>query len=290
MTNAWPSVSDVTAAIATDSEETPTATDVEATAEAEKQEEATSPEAAAPSPTETTAPEGPSDIIARLIAEKGIDAFLDALPEDAVDRAGQKGNKNWHRRINERDNQIRVLRQEIAASAAATQQAVENKLDELITSGMSDEDKKAHAEKRELERHRANERARQQAPVDPLEDPATQRMIALGWDVVQEAGLPADPNDPKVRKVWEAGWNEPDPRAGIAKMRAAAQAYKPKPAPDTETVTKLATEMAEKIVQQRLKKELLSTDNGRAGGSSSQSLELGVGTRKAVEELFRKAL
>lgn len=322
---AWPSLSSITegvkSAIAGDAQASEPATEAApvaaATPAAPAEAKTTEPAAVAsdsPTSTEpakttepaaTTEPSEPLPAaLSKFIAEKGVKAFLALLPDEAKEQIGPEVNKKWYTRVNQADAENRALREQLAALPAVIQQQLDERFDALLTAGMSDEDKKAFTERKELERLRAQDKAIREQPA-PLSREQQQALVAnhpttaAFWQIVSEAGLPQSTDDPRVRAVWQEAFNAPTPEAALATMRAAAakhtkKADDPKPAPvDADAVKKLAVEMAEQMVTERFKKAgLLAADTGKPGGSGgvSDKPKTYAEARKATEQYLRENL
>lgn len=46
--------------------------------------------------------------------------------------------------------------------------------------------------------------------------------LKVGWAVITDAGLPHDPDDERVRRVWDIAWNTTDLQTALRIMRKAA--------------------------------------------------------------------
>lgn len=303
----WPTVSEVAesveAGLSSEGDSTPEANDVDTSAAEDAttvptEEPAATTQDAEDTTTTEAKTESPSDLIARLITEKGAAAFVAELPEDVREKIGPEVNKSWYTKLNQRDQEIRSLRTEMAAQTEAVREVVERKFDELLTSGMSEDDRRVFFEKKELERLRA-ESAKPKAPSS--ED--VQRAVTGSpvfrefWKTVSEAGLPSDPNDQRVQAIWQAGYYDADPATAITKMRNAAGQFVKKPEPKKEEdltalIEKKASEIAERKLEERLKKSgLLSVDSGRpgAGGPTKTNPNDREALRRDVERMLRES-
>lgn len=240
-------------------------------------------------PDETPQPQQPApDVtttIAARIKESGARQFFESLPDDVKEQLGAELYPGLHRVLSKRTNEAATLRAEMQATSAALQTNIEralaSQMDELMTAGLNEEDKKAYVERKELERLRKDQEAKAKGPQQPEVDPAqyaeAQRKMEYAWSLVDRAGLPRDPNHPEVRAL-DFAWDEPDFGKAMQRLSRsissktsgkAAAAAAPNGASNDEAVKKLAAEMAQRIVQDELKKAgILKADTGRPGSAT----------------------
>lgn len=253
----------------------------DSTTETEAPAEVTNDEPKATEPTTTivqepetapveTSPEPLSASVAKVISEKGARAFISELPEEIRKQLGPELNKEWYTRLNERDAENRRLAQQVGQIPALISKVVADQFDAIRLESMSEEDKKVYLEKKELAELRSKAQEKEPALTEQdraamvAQHPAT----AEFWRVVQDAGLPASPDDPRVAAIWRAAYHETTPEAAVAKFRALASAHKTQAKPKDETVTKAQlAELVEAEVQKRLK-GTLKADTGRPGSSA----------------------
>lgn len=272
---AFPSIGEITALVkdmvsGPSEEATP---EVEATAET--QETPTEETAAVVPATGQESPTTPQTSATEVdpvkaISEKGAKAFIADLPPELIDQLGSELNKKWYARLNERDTKAARLEAQVASLPNLIAAAIDDRFDAIRLEAMPEDERKSFLERKELARLKAKEE-QDKKPRNPLEDPQVVSHIESGWRVLEEAGLPKDPNDPRVKEAWAAGWNATDPATGLAAMSAAAKrvtAPAPKPEP-TFTKSQLA-ELVEAEVQKRLK-GTLKADTGKPGGSVTSS-------------------
>jgi hypothetical protein len=300
----FPNVSEVAEAIkgafaAPSSEATTEAPAQEAQAEATPTEagEATAP-ASAPStePAAASVTESASTTAAKFISEKGARAFIAELPEEVKEQLGPELNKAWYKRLNERDAQFRALEAKQAAEAEATRAYLDKRLEELVTSGMSAEDKKAYLDNKELERLRAKESKAKETPAE-LTEQEVQAMLAQHpvtaefWKAVADAGLPRSVDDPRVAAIWQQAYHEPTPQAAVAKIRSLAAAHKPQPKESAPDIDKLVAERLEAALDKKLKSMgLLKSDTGKPGvGGSEKPSTSWEAARKSAEQAMRES-
>lgn len=296
----WPLISDITASVKgmiAGDEPATTASDIAADATTPDTEPQIGTDAE-PKTVEPTTPEpvtAPTADIAALIKEKGAAAFLADLPEEVKETLGPELNKAWYKRLNERDSTAKALEAKIEALPALFQQQLDERFDALITQGMSDEDKQAFTERKELEKFRA-EKGKKPEPVDTQRLVAEHPTTAEFWRIVTEAGLPRSTDDERVRKVWQEAWNATSPEEAVATMRTAvARLTKPetKPVDQSAEIVRLAGEMAEKALDAKLRSMgLLSADTGKpgTGGISGKNDNSFDGARKAMEQALKEAI
>lgn len=276
---AFPSISDVTDAVkaivsgpsneaTTEPTEAPTAPTEEASATA-----TTTQEPETPAATETSTPEPLSATVSKVISEKGARAFISELPEDVRKQLGPELNKEWYTKLNERDATNRQLAAQVAAIPSLISKVVADQFDAIRMESMSDEDKKAYLERKELAELRASKTQEQEKPSEQeLAAMVAQHPVtAEFWRVVQDAGLPASPDDPRVAAIWREAYHETTPEAAVAKFRSLAAAHKAQPKAPAQTdieaiVAKQVAERLEAAVQQRLK-GTLKADTGKPGGA-----------------------
>lgn len=296
----FPIISDIAAMLRGESSDAPaesTSTDaVEATDAATTTTESTeatpagAPQTETP-PVATTTPEAPT--VAGLLSTKGAAALIAELPDDLRDQLGSELNKTWYKRLNQRDAEIRRLEAAQAQSAEAIQSHIDKRLDEILTSGMTEEDRKAYVDRKELEKRREAE-AKVKTAANPLEDPQVQQHLAAGWSVVKDAGLPIDASDSRVKAVWAEGWNAPDPESGLSAMRAAAKRVTTPVAPKADPVVdidKLVNERLEVAMDKKLRAMgILKSDTGKPGsGGTSKPNNSWDAARQGAEEMLRDA-
>lgn len=298
----FPIISDIAAMLRGESSDAPAESTsetpvTEVTAETTTTDSTEVTPAGAPStetpPVTTSTPEAPT--LAGLLKTKGAAALIAELPEDLRDQLGPELNKVWYKRLNQRDAEIRRLEAAQAQSAEAIQSHIDKRLDEILTSGMTEEDRKAYVDRKELEKRREQE-AKVKTPENPFENPQVQQHLAAGWSVVKEAGLPIDATDPRVKTVWAEGWNAPDPETGLSAMRAAAKRVTT-PAPVTPKadpvvdIDKLVNERLEVAMDKKLRSMgILKSDTGKpgSGGTSKPNNSWDVARQEAEQE-FRDA-
>jgi hypothetical protein len=262
------------------------------TAETIEETPASAPSAESP-PVSTGTPEAPT--VAGLLSTKGAAALIAELPEDLRDQLGSELNKTWYKRLNQRDTEIRRLEAAQAASAESIQSHIDKRLDEILTSGMTEDDRKAYVDRRELEKRREQDAKAQTTQKNPLDDPQVQQHLASGWAVVKEAGLPIDANDPRVKTVWAEGWNHPDPEGGLSAMRAAAKRVTTPttsaPAAPSVDIDKLVSERLEAAMDKKLRAMgILKSDSGKPGSASPTKPNSSWDTaRLESEQAFRDA-
>lgn len=291
---AWPVISDVIGAVkavTASSNESSAPTEAPADVAAETSSETvvadTTPNAEE-SPSEPTTPETSTTTLAEQIKTKGAKAFFEELPAEVKEEFWSESYRKLHQTLSaERKARENDARQN-AAQVAAIEQRIDSRLEEILTAGMSDEEKATRAEKRELDRLRAE--TKKPEPQDPLQNPEVRARINEGWAVIEAAGLPKDPNDPRVKAVWAEAWEESDPEAGLTKMRTAASKHGKKTEPKSEPkpevdIDKLVAERVAKALDERLKGSLLRTDNGRPGSSGAGQTKANTfdDARKAME-------
>jgi hypothetical protein len=231
-------------------------------------------------PAETISPEPVATTISKLVTEKGAAAFLADLPKEVKEQLGPELNKEWYRKLNERDAENRRLSAQMAEIPGLISKVVADQFDVLRMESMSEDEKKAYLERKELAALREQKDKKAEA-LTPQEEaamvaahPATQEF----WRIVTEAGLPATPNDPRVASIWREAFHEKTPAEAVAKMRTLAATHKAKPEakPQPEDieaiVQKRVAESLEAALDKKLKgMGLLKSDTGKPGASVNTS-------------------
>lgn len=298
----WPTADAIAALDSSDAPVTPTETTTPTTqvvtpsATTPAADETKNADAATPTETPKVDPAGVVDTLKAVISEKGARAFIEGLPEELVDKFQEELYRNLHRKLSARTNERDQERREREALRQGLEKTIETKFDELLTHGMTDDAKKKYFDEKRLRRLDMAEREQQKGPPPEVLEVARQR-LGTAWRIITEAGLPADPNDERVRSLdWAT--DETDFDLAMARLEASARkaarkqsatpatSASPAASPDEEAVKKMAREMAQTIVQEELKKAgVLSVDSGRPGAGAG-----GAASPKTWDEARKAAM
>lgn len=266
-------------------------------------------------PASTPAPDVTA-LVSEEIQKAGARAFFEALPEDVKERLGAELYPGLHRVLSKRTTDLKSRDKEVEALKGVIEQKLEEKFDEFLTTGLDESGRKEYFARKAVTKALqpkptapATKEPEQPAAAQP--DPEAVRIAEqkfdYAWSLIESAGLPRDPRDPRVQSL-DFAWDEPDfdkamqrlarsvqkvARTGKPIPPATAPANATAPVADAETVKKLAAEMAEQIVTQKLKDAgLLSADTSRAGtgagGAAPTTMsEAKTAARKLIEETLR---
>lgn len=253
MSESWPDLADVTAALSADSDaqtdakdapaatgdKTPSADEIAA---ALTQDNATKPDADAAKPNaqsqqkvdpkpdpnkEPAKPAAPSDLAARIKEDPR--KALAELPEDAIDALQSVLYPKLHQKLSKRDNDhardLARIQEQNEAALSAIVNRVDERVDDILARTMEPE------QFEEFKRQRTEKEAAEKAKNTPTPEVAArqgeiQAYVTQAWDLIADAGLPI-PEDrtdfsdiaPEVQEVWAAGWNEKTPLAAMRAMR-----------------------------------------------------------------------
>lgn len=239
---------------------------------------------ATPAPTDQAAPSDPVATYSALIKEKGAKAAFDLLPDDVKEQIAAEMYPGVHRAMSKKERDRVAARQELDGLKTDISKVVNDRFDELMTQGLTDDDKKAYFDRKRLAELDDLQKAGGKKPT-PEETQAmeeAQQKMEYAWSLIEKAGLPRDPNDARVRTL-DFAWDEADfgkamQRLNASLRKAPASAEKPvgvatpAPSPSDEAVRKMAAEMAATTVREELKRlNLLQPDNGRPGAASGAS-------------------
>lgn len=236
-----------------------------------------------PAPTEPTTASDPIAAYSALIKDKGAKAAFDLLPDDVKEQIAAEMYPGVHRAMSKKERDRVAARQELDGLKTDISKVVNDRFDELMTQGLGDEDKKAYfdrkrlAELDDLQKQGAN---RKPSPEQEAAAEEAQQKMEYAWSLIEKAGLPRDPNDPRVRAL-DFAWDETDfgkamQRLNASIRKAPASAERPNgvatpstASPSDEAVRKMAAEMAATTVREELRRlNLLQPDNGRPGAAS----------------------
>lgn len=231
----------------------------------------------------------PSDPVASysaLIKDKGAKAAFDLLPDDVKEQIAAEMYPGVHRAMSKKEAARVVAEQKLEQVQNTITKVVNDRFDELMTQGLTDEDKKSYFDRKRIAELDEAEKAKATAKPSPEDIAAmeeAQTKMEYAWSLIEKAGLPRDPNDPRVRSL-DFAWDEAD--FGKAMQRLTASIKKTPsspngkattgvatpaaaPSPDLETVKKMAAEMAAEQVRAELRRlNILKPDNGRPGAAS----------------------
>ena len=310
---AWPSISTITEGIkdfVSGEVETPStdAAAVEAqpettTADPKPEETAPTSENADDAP-KTDAP-APSPNVADYIKSKGVKSFLDELPEDVRKEIGPAVNREWYTKLNQRDAENKQLRAQVEAFPAVVADIVQNKLDELRKESMTEEERTAFDEKKELARLKAEKDKPKQDPYKAAEDINAQvaqtPFAAEFWKTAQEYGFDPDSDAETLTDIWYRALSftqrDPDVTTAIDKMKrvVASHPLAKKPAKaetKPDDTAKLIAEAVAKGIDAELKRRgILKADTGKpSSGSGTTKPKTYEDARKAAEEDLKAAM
>ena len=241
--------------------------------------EPSQPDATQDEQKQTPAPVTPSDpasVVVGIVKEKGIGALLEILPADVREELRKAEYPKLHQTLSESRKEAALARKEGAAEIAALERKFDERIDELLTAGMSDEEKQARKDAKDLAELR-KEKA-EPKPRGPVSAQEVSQAIAATpfapafWETVSEIGLPKDPANPQVRAFYEASLKATNRAAtvedAIDLMRTLAPNFKAKADPTpADDIEKRVTEMVEKRLEDIKKRGLLSADTGKPGAS-----------------------
>lgn len=258
MSESWPNLADVTAALeSSDSSATADAkTTSEATGDKTSGADATvdklvgSQDASKPNATQaqgTSAPASkvdakpgdpataePTDLAAKIKDDPR--KFIATLPEDVVESMQSVLYPKLHRTLSKRDEDHRVeiarIQEVNQAQVMAILDKVDARVDDVLARTMEPD---AFEEfKRQRDEKIAAERAKNAPdPAQVARQAELTAYITQAWDMISDAGFPL-PEDrttfedmtEDVRAIWQAGWKETTPLAALRVMRAKARELK----------------------------------------------------------------
>ena len=288
MAQAWPSPAEIAAAVDRigDAEEAPEAKPADETTEAQPE---TKTEEVKVEETREEAPAPDIAAIAQEAKDKGprspdVKALLAQLDEPTLSALGEAVLPKLQAKLSTRSNQLNEA-QRIIEELRRTDSAAERRHDEMMTVGMSEEDKRKYLDDKTRQRGAEAAQATQARAADNA------RILGTLWNIVNAAGLPVEMDasglpredaDPDVKRLWETAWHESDPNVvfrhfvteapKIAERRKAAKAQ-PEAKPTVKTYTKdEVQEILQKGVQEALiKAGVLSADTGKSSGGGTRA-------------------
>ncbi|MCR4339259.1 MAG: hypothetical protein NUW01_05145 [Gemmatimonadaceae bacterium] len=295
---AFPSISDVTEAVKATfgASEQPTAEpEVPTTASEEQPDEVTTTQDEEPAAPVETSPDPTA--IAQFI-DKDAKSFFESLPDATKEALRPVVNRKYYDTENAKTRELNILRAQVADIPTLVQKVVADQFDVIRMEAMSEDERKAFVEKKEVAALRAKAKEAEPKLLSPIElrDVFAQTPLAPAfWEAVKEAGLPEDPNNPEVNAFFNDVLRE-FPRTtsadhGIQVIRDFSQKYrKAKQPKESDVEALIAKQVAERVeaeVQKRLK-GTLKADTGRPGASAGTTQpKTYAEARKGAEELLR---
>lgn len=260
MATEWPNTSEIAAAIeagdsssATETTAAPAATGVTAGADAVVDKIVTTdvsktqgtPTTTKPSETAKTAETTalPSDLAARIKEDPR--KFLATLPEDAIESMQAILYPKLHQTLSKRDTahqkEIARLTEMSAAQVAALEAKMGERFDDILARTMEpeafEEFKRDRTAKADAEKQKNAPK-----PEEVARQAELQAFVTQAWDVIADEGfaIPSDRVDfsdmtEDVKAIWQAGWGEKTPLAGVRAMRSKARELKSGTAAKTPT-------------------------------------------------------